>query len=68
MTLDIIVALSVHRIKRELISENINKSVSWRKFRIKKRKRQNNFIESVIHVYNRTLDDCALSWNESVQG
>jgi len=67
VTFNIIVAFSVHRIKRELIRENINKSVFWRKFRIKGRKRWNNFIEPVVYVYDRTLDNCMLSWSESVQ-
>jgi len=68
VTLDIIVALFVYKIKRELIRENINEFVSWRKFIIKERKKQNNFIEFIVHVYNGTLDDYILSRNVFIQG
>jgi len=68
VTLNKIVALFVHKIKRELIRENIDESVSQRKFIIKEEKRQNNFVKSVVHIYNGTLDDCTLSQNEFIQG
>jgi len=65
--LDIVVTLSVHRIKEELIRENIDEFVSQRKFIIKGGKRQNNFIESVVYAYNRTFDDHILFQNGFIQ-
>ena len=44
----------VKRMKREITRESVNNSRTRREFRIKRIKRRENFIKSIVYINNRT--------------